>query len=132
MARKSIQERLSQLDAQRKTLQTRLGKQERVTDTRRKILLGALVLYRMEEGEREFDKGLKRWLGRELPGFLTREDDKALFIDLLAKPSASDVEEPAAAVKGMTHDAGRLPGANGQTELPPPQKPKPDNIATGA
>ncbi len=132
MARKSIQERLSQLDAQRKTLQTRLGKQERVTDTRRKILLGALVLYRMEEGEREFDKALKGWLGRELPGFLTREDDKALFTDLLTKPAASDLEERAAAEKRNAHDAGRMPGVNGQTEVPPTQKPKPDNMAAGA
>lgn len=41
MARQSIKERLAQLDAQRKTLQSRLGKQERAKDTRRKILLGA-------------------------------------------------------------------------------------------
>jgi len=48
MARRSIEVRLSQLDAQRKTLQARLGKQARAKDTRRKILLGALVLHRLE------------------------------------------------------------------------------------
>lgn len=45
MARRSIAERLAQLEAQRKSLQTKLGKQERARDTRRKILLGALVLH---------------------------------------------------------------------------------------
>ena len=75
MARRSIEERISQLEAQRKTLQARLGKQDRAKDTRRKILLGALVLYRLEKsGAEEFSKGLGAWLRRELPGFLTRDD----------------------------------------------------------
>ena len=88
MARRSIEERISQLEAQRKTLQARLGKQDRAKDTRRKILLGALVLYRLEKsGDEEFSKGLGAWLRRELPGFLTRDDDKALFADLLTAPS---------------------------------------------
>lgn len=84
MAKKTIAERLAQLDAQREALRARLGKEERAKDTRRKILLGALVLHRLGEDKREFDKALKEWLQRELPGFLTREDDKALFADLLA------------------------------------------------
>ena len=41
MAKKSIAERIAQLEAQKKTLQARLGKQERAKDTRRKVLLGA-------------------------------------------------------------------------------------------
>lgn len=85
MARRSIEERLSQLDAQRKTLQARLGKQDRARDTRRKVLLGALMLHRLEtSGNDEFSKNLGDWLRRELAGFLTRDDDKALFADLLA------------------------------------------------
>lgn len=48
MARKSIEERLAQLDAQRAALKARLSKQERANDTRRKVLLGALVLHRLE------------------------------------------------------------------------------------
>lgn len=85
MARRSIEERLAQLDAQRKTLQSRLGKQERARDTRRKVLLGALVLHRLEAAkEKGEDAGwLTDWVKRELPGFLTREDDKVLFTDLL-------------------------------------------------
>ena len=44
MVRKTIEERLAQLDAQRKTLEARLDKQERAEDTRRKLLIGALVM----------------------------------------------------------------------------------------
>jgi len=153
MARKSIQDRLSQLDAQRKTLQTRLGKQERTMDTRRKILLGALVLHRLDDGKREFDVALREWLGRELPGFLTRDDDKALFTDLLAVPSVSELEEAAAAGRAA-RDSGNAPspapgtpgtpgaagsgngaavhGASGQPDFLPAQKPKPDKIEAGA
>ncbi|MDE2465218.1 MAG: mobilization protein [Alphaproteobacteria bacterium] len=84
MARKSIEQRLAELDAQRSALKARLGKQERARDTRRKVLLGALVLHRLEEGtDEEFARRLRDWLRRELPGFLTREGDKELFEDLL-------------------------------------------------
>lgn len=84
MARKSIEERLAQLEAQKKTLKARLGKEERVKDTRRKVLLGALVLNRLEnDRDAEFSRRLGDWLRRELPGFLTRDGDKELFDDLL-------------------------------------------------
>lgn len=84
MARKTIEQRLAQIDAQRKTLKARLGKQERTEDTRRKVLLGALVLHRLDEDrDGEFSKRLSEWLRRELPGFLTRDADKELFADLL-------------------------------------------------
>jgi hypothetical protein len=88
VARKSIEQRLAELDAQRSALKARLGKQERANDTRRKVLLGALVLHRLENAnDPEFTKRLGDWLRRELPGFLTRDTDKALFDDLL-KPEA--------------------------------------------
>jgi hypothetical protein len=84
MAKLTIEERIAQLDARKKALQSRLGKQERAKDTRRKILLGALVMHRLEQsGDSEFSKRLTDWLRRELPGFLTRDDDKALFADVL-------------------------------------------------
>ncbi|MBO9136259.1 mobilization protein (plasmid) [Rhizobium sp. B230/85] len=90
MPRKSIEERLAQIEAQRKTLKARLGKQERSEDTRRKILLGALVLHRLEiSGDGEFSKRLGEWLRRELPGFLTRDADKELFGDII-NPDARD------------------------------------------
>ena len=89
MPRKSIEERLAQIEAQRKTLKARLGKQERSEDTRRKVLLGALVMHRLEIGRDEFSKSLPDWLRRELPGFLTRDVDKQLFADLLQPSPAS-------------------------------------------
>ncbi len=98
MARKSIEQRLAELDAQRSALKARLGKQERANDTRRKVLLGALVLHRLETGKDEFSRNLGDWLRRELPGFLTRNGDKDLFADLLA-------DTPKAEITGKTGEA---------------------------
>ncbi|MBJ7263303.1 MAG: mobilization protein [Burkholderiaceae bacterium] len=89
MVIRSIEERLAHLDAQRKTLQARLGKQERAKDTRRKVLLGALVLHQIDNAKDEEAQWLKRWIKREFPGFLTRDADKMLFDDLL-KSSAKE------------------------------------------
>jgi hypothetical protein len=70
MVKRSIAERLAQLEAQRKSLQTKLGKQERAKDTRRKVLLGAFLLHRLEKGQDSFSKEqLPDWLRRELPAF---------------------------------------------------------------
>ena len=85
MARKTIEQRLAELDAQRASLKARLGKQERANDTRRKVLLGALVLHRLENAnDPDFTRRLGDWLRKELPNFLTRDGDKELFADLLA------------------------------------------------
>ncbi|ADU12228.1 MULTISPECIES: hypothetical protein [Asticcacaulis] len=83
MSRKSIEERLAQLEAQRKSLQARLSKDERARDTRRKVLLGALVLHRLEEGRESSADYLRDFIRRELPGFLTRDIDRRLFEDLI-------------------------------------------------
>ncbi|MCY1229210.1 hypothetical protein D9M68_241730 [compost metagenome] len=89
MARKSISQRLAELEERKKTLKARLGKQERAQDTRRKILLGALVLHRLEHSnDREFTHRLRNWLRGELPGFLTRDGDQELFVDLLNPENA--------------------------------------------
>jgi len=89
MAKRSIAERLEQLEAQRKSLQMKLGKQERARDTRRKVLLGAFVMHRLEKGKDAFSKDeLPAWLKKELPGFITREDDAALLADLIGEPGA--------------------------------------------
>lgn len=93
MARKSIEQRLAELDAQRSALKARLSKQDRANDTRRKVLLGALVLHRLENNnDPEFTKRLGDWLRRELPGFLTRDNDKALFADLLGPEPTNPTE----------------------------------------
>jgi hypothetical protein len=89
MARKTIEQRLAQLEAQKKTLQARLGKQARAADTRRKVLLGAFLLSRLESGKDNFSGKLREWARAELGGFLVRDADKALFANLIGKPAAS-------------------------------------------
>jgi hypothetical protein len=94
LSRTSIQQRINQLDERKKALKARLGKQERREDTRRKILIGALVLHRLEHSrDAEFTRRLSHWLVRELPGFLTRDGDQALFTDLLGRVADKRVAE---------------------------------------
>ncbi|MGN7127640.1 mobilization protein [Methylorubrum thiocyanatum] len=110
MARKTIEQRLAQLDAQRAALKARQSKQDRAIDTRRKVLLGALVLQRLEAGhDPAFTQRLSDWLRRELPGFLTREADKALFADLIVSettPEAAFVRREPAAISQPSGEAG--------------------------
>lgn len=91
MAKRSIPERLRQLEARNQVLVVRLGKQERARDTRRKILLGALVLDRIErQPDLYLDSRLDEWLRSELPEFLTRENDRDLFDEILGPRKTSD------------------------------------------
>ena len=78
-----LDERITGLEEQLKQLRTRqqriearkralLSRRERAADTRRKILVGAIVLAKVEQGELE--AGLLRgWLDQAL----TRKDDRA-------------------------------------------------------
>lgn len=88
--RKPIRQRIEELEQQKRTLQLRLDRQERAQTTRRKILLGSFILERLERNEDVSDRDgydmqcdLKQWLKRALPAFLSRDDDRALFADLL-------------------------------------------------
>jgi hypothetical protein len=82
----TLQTRLQHLKAQQqrtaarqKSIESRRSRKE---DTRRKILAGAIVLAKLDQGE--FDKGqFYRWLDEAL----TRLDDRALF-DLTARTSS--------------------------------------------
>jgi len=90
VTRKTISQRLVELEARKKTLQLRLNKQERAIDTRRKVLIGALVLHRLENGDHtSSSRPFLEWLRRELSKFLIRKRDRELFNDLL-KPSGED------------------------------------------
>jgi hypothetical protein len=51
-------------------------------------------LHRLEKGQDEFSKKLGDWLNRELSSFLTRDDDKALFGDLLGGSAAKGGKTP--------------------------------------
>ena len=94
LARKTIEMRFAELVARTKAVKARMSKQERARDTRRKVLVGALVLHRLDSSkDEEFSRRLGDWLRRELPDFLTRDVDKELFADLL-KPSAGPAHDP--------------------------------------
>ncbi len=88
MARKTMETRLAELEAQTKTIKARLSKRERAHDTRRKVLLGAFVLHRLDASkDEEFSRRLGDWLRRDFADFLTRDVDKELFADLLKSPA---------------------------------------------
>lgn len=66
--------RREELNAQIQKIKAQKASQKRKSDTRRKILLGALMMEMMEQGELDKNKIMKR-----LDGFLTREIDRSLF-----------------------------------------------------
>jgi hypothetical protein len=68
---KQLRTRQQRIEARKRAL---LSKRERAADTRRKILVGAIVLARVEQGKLD-EKQLRRWLNRAL----TRKDDRDLF-----------------------------------------------------
>ena len=92
MARQPLKQQIAQLKARAKKLKARMVKQERAKNTRRKILLGTLVLHRLEHsGDGEFSKRLTDWLRRELPEFIKSDEDKALFADLFGEGNGTNV-----------------------------------------
>jgi len=70
--------KLEQLKARRQRIDARLqylvSKQARRADTRRKILVGAIILAKVERGDMD-EKALRAMLDKAL----TRADDRALF-----------------------------------------------------
>jgi hypothetical protein len=74
----SLEEKLWQLKVRQQPAEARkkalLSKRERAADTLRKILVGAIVLAKVEQGEFE-QPTLRRWLEKAL----TRADDRASF-----------------------------------------------------
>jgi hypothetical protein len=74
----TLEQRLKQLKVQHQRTAARKRTQEarrtRREDTRRKILVGAIVLAKVDQGLMNGDQ-LREWLD----GALTREDDRALF-----------------------------------------------------
>jgi len=82
----SLQERLQQLKARQQRITSRQkaleSRRNRKADTRRKILVGSIVLARVAQGQITKSE-LRAWLDEAL----TRPDDRALF-DLVASPPA--------------------------------------------
>ena len=73
-----LEERLRQLKAREQAVEARRrvleSRRARKADTRRKILVGAIVLAKVEQGELEAAR-LRAWLDQAL----TRKDDRELF-----------------------------------------------------
>ena len=73
-----LEEKLAQLKARQARAEARkralLSRRARKDDTRRKILAGAIVLAKVEQGELD-EKRFRQWLDQSL----TRKDDRALF-----------------------------------------------------
>ncbi len=73
-----------ELKAQIRQEKNKLDQQERKLDTRRKILLGALMIDMMKKGELDEKKIMK-----QLDSFLTKETDRKLFdFSTLAKKNS--------------------------------------------
>jgi hypothetical protein len=68
---RQLKAREQAVEARRRTLESR---RERKADTRRKILVGAIVLARVERGDLP-EAELRQWL----EAALTRDDDRRLF-----------------------------------------------------
>ena len=95
MARKTIEQRLAELDAQRATLKARLSKQERANDTRRKVLLGGFVLSQMKKKGIGYNQ--MTYEDARFVDTLNNDRDRALF-GLAAKPALSPTGEAGGAV----------------------------------
>lgn len=83
----NLQQKRAQLDAQISDLVSRQKQQERKLDTRRKVLLGAFLLYRSELA----DQRAVTMIAEELPGFLQRERDFELLASLIENCTTGDV-----------------------------------------
>lgn len=85
---KDLEEKLKQAKALKQKVEARAkaaeNKQKRAADTRRKILVGAAILAKVERGEWPKDKMLEM-MGQQL----TRDDDRALFNLAAIEKSAS-------------------------------------------
>ena len=72
----TLTERRAKLDAQIKDLQARERQKERKEDTRRKIIVGALVLTHMEKNKRsEFAKKVNALINE----YVVKDKERALF-----------------------------------------------------
>lgn len=114
--RKPIEQRIRELEEQKKALQSRLEKQQRAETTRRRMLLGSFVLERLEQEEDAAhpqvamdSRQLRQWLAREFPAYLSRDADRLLFVDLLW---------PQNEAKASTHDAQAI-GVDGKDNEAP-------------
>ena len=106
MVRRSLEERIEELENRKRSLVARQRKERRAADTRRKVLVGSLMLDRIK-GDGDEAVRLRAWLRRELPEFVTRDIDRRVVADLIG--DAADSGAVGAAKAGA--EPGTLPGA---------------------
>lgn len=121
MASKSLAERIAAAKARKQAVAERLSTLEakakavdRKRDTRRKIIVGGVVLSAMEK-----DSALAAQIRKLLQSYVGRAHDKDVLADLLGltpAPVASSPKEP-------KHKA---PASVVQTPTPPPASPEPE------
>ena len=85
MVRKSrtIEQRIADLEQEKRSLIARQRKKDDAKDTRRKVLIGTMVLEQISEEGDEVSDQLRNWLERDLTKFLTRKPDRQLFDDII-------------------------------------------------
>lgn len=100
-----IQEQQRRLQERASKIQARMRKQERVAETRRKILAGAFLLEWMErdpEMKRKATTGMERYLTRDIDrqhfGFELRGDGTIKNAEAQSQDEPEAVAEPIAAV----------------------------------
>lgn len=94
-------ERVAKLQDNVRRLEAQERKTERAKDTRRKVLLGTLV---MDELERDtaMANGLRRWLAERLPDTLTRDHDRHVMARFMNRDGSS--EAPTGSVGDPSND----------------------------
>jgi len=93
----TISQRLAELEAREKTWQFRLSEREWAIETRRKVLIGALVLHRLENGDQaSSSRPFLEWFRCELPKFPVCEGDREMLDDLPGGDDHSSNNEGAA------------------------------------
>lgn len=127
MARRPISERLqaereriAKLQENVRRLEAQERKTERAKDTRRKVLLGALV---MDELERDTGMAneLRRWLADRLPGYLTRDHDRDVMARFMEDDGAIErANEGDQSNVGTAGDLTNDGGGDGAPSVPSP------------
>ena len=87
--------RKAKLNARARRVRSRLSARERKTDTRRKILVGAMLLKLADQ-----DPKIKDFMRQNLSDFLEHPRDRALFDDLPDRPKPASEGAPD---KGIRH-----------------------------
>lgn len=104
MTRKPLAIRISEQEARLAALKARQAREDRTRDTRLKVLMGAFLIYRMKAGTTAEDGTMRKLVARELPGFLTRDSDRALCAEMLEAGDRTAMPAPAAPPGGAADE----------------------------